>query len=91
LPVPRHSPTVTLLHSMRARRGQALRVLLAGSFAGLVAAVFFSTLQRGLWEDGYFVQRFAAQFWRHGTFAWNASDGPVYGMTCATLIFVSLE
>jgi hypothetical protein len=70
---------------MHVRRGQAIRVLLGGSFAGLVISVFFSTLRRGLWEDGYFVQRFATQFWRHGTFAWNPSDGPVYGMTSQTL------
>lgn len=70
---------------MHARHGQAFRVFLAGSFAALVAAVFLSTLRRGLWDDGYFVKRFAAQFWDHGEFAWNASDGPVYGMTSQTL------
>jgi hypothetical protein len=44
-----------------------------------------SVLPRGLWEDGYFVIRFAYNFRHHGTFAWNPSDGPVYGMTSQTL------
>jgi hypothetical protein len=55
------------------------------SFAGVLLAVYLGTLERGLWEDGYFVKRFAYNLWHHGTLAWNPSDGPVYGMTSQVL------
>lgn len=67
---------------------RAAKIFAAGivlSYAGLLAALYVSNLQRGLWEDGYFTARFAHNFWHHRGFAWNASDGPVYGMTSQTL------
>jgi hypothetical protein len=60
-------------------------IFLLVSFATLLSIVFLSTLSRGLWEDGYFLIRFARNFWRHGTLSWNVADGPVYGMTSQTL------
>lgn len=63
------------------------RMLLAGFIASVVL-VFLSTSRQGLWEDGYFVKRFAYNFWHHGTFSWNVADGPLYGMTSQTLQLV---
>src|SRR5687767_693584 len=61
--------------------GAPFVIFLLVSFATLLSIVFLSTLSRGLWEDGYFLIRFARNFWRHGTLSWNVADGPVYGMT----------
>src|SRR5688500_2966656 len=58
--------------------------LLAG-YGAMLVLVFLGTTQQGLWEDGYFVKRFAHNFWRHGSFSWNPSDGPIYGMTSQLL------
>lgn len=63
------------------------RFLLACTAVAL-ALVFLSTASQGLWEDGYFVKRFAHNFLRHGSFSWNVEDGPVYGMTSQTLQLV---
>src|ERR1700733_1215262 len=54
-------------------------------FAGALGVVFLSSLGDGLWEDGWFVQRFAYNFWHHHAFSWNVADGPCYGMTSQTL------
>jgi hypothetical protein len=54
-------------------------------FAGVIGIVYLSKLGQGLWEDGYFVKRFAYNFWHHQSFSWNVADGPVYGMTSQTL------
>lgn len=70
---------------MDSRAARLCSAWLATSFAGLLATVCQSVLSRGLWEDGYFVIRFAYNLRHHGTFAWNPSDGPVYGMTSQTL------
>ena len=70
---------------MPARLAKLRTAWIVLSYAGLLAAAFVSNLSRGLWEDGYFVIRFARNFWHHGCFAWNESDGPVYGMTSQTL------
>ena len=51
----------------------------------ILALTYCSRLGLGLWEDGYFVKRFAYNYWHHGTFSWNVADGPVYGMTSQTL------
>ena len=51
----------------------------------ILALTYCSRLGLGLWEDGYFVKRFAYNYWHHGTFSWNVVDGPVYGMTSQTL------
>ena len=59
--------------------------LLGATFAGLLLWVYIAKLPAGLWEDGYFVKRFAYNFWHHGSFSWNVSDGPLYGMTSQTL------
>jgi hypothetical protein len=61
------------------------RRALCACFAASIAVVYLSTSQQGLWEDGYFVKRFAHNFWHHGAFSWNVGDGPVYGMTSQTL------
>jgi hypothetical protein len=57
-------------------------------FAVSLAIVYLSTSNQGLWEDGYFVKRFAYNFWHHGAFCWNVADGPLYGMTSQTLQLV---
>ncbi|MEY2931101.1 MAG: hypothetical protein RL033_1850 [Pseudomonadota bacterium] len=59
--------------------------LLLVGFAALLTLVFVSRLPVGLWEDGYFGKRFAYNFWEHGSFSWNRTDGPIYGMTSQTL------
>jgi hypothetical protein len=64
------------------------RRTLYACFVAAIALVYLSTSQQGLWEDGYFVKRFAYNFWRHGSFSWNVEDGPVYGMTSQTLQLV---
>jgi hypothetical protein len=73
----------------RARREALLatwsRRALYACFAAALALVYLSTSNQGLWEDGYFVKRFAYNFWHHGSFSWNVADGPVYGMTSQTL------
>jgi len=61
------------------------RRALYACFVASLALVYLSTSQQGLWEDGYFVKRFAYNFWHHGSFSWNVDDGPVYGMTSQTL------
>jgi hypothetical protein len=61
------------------------RRTLYACFAASLALVYLATSQQGLWEDGYFVKRFAYNFWHHGSFSWNVGDGPVYGMTSQTL------
>jgi hypothetical protein len=63
------------------------RALLA-AFSAAIALVYLSTSRQGLWEDGYFVKRFAYNFWHHGSFSWNVGDGPIYGMTSQTLQLV---
>ena len=70
---------------MSPRAEKLFTAWIALSYTGLLAASWVSNLPRGLWEDGYFVIRFAHQLWNHGMFAWNPSDGPVYGMTSQTL------
>src|SRR5688572_342289 len=65
--------------------GAPFVVFLLLAFAAVLAIVYLSKLSQGLWEDGYFVIRFARNFWRHGAFSWNVADGPVYGMTSQTL------
>lgn len=65
--------------------GLPFAALLLVGFAALLALVYISRLPVGLWEDGYFGKRFAYNFWEHGTFSWNPSDGPLYGMTSQTL------
>jgi hypothetical protein len=65
-----------------ARRG------LLAAFVVSIVLVYLSTSRQGLWEDGYFVKRFAYNFWHHGTFSWNVDDGPIYGMTSQTLQLV---
>jgi hypothetical protein len=67
-----------------ARRG------LLAAFVASIVLVYLSTSRQGLWEDGYFVKRFAYNFWHHGTFSWNVSDGPIYGMTSQTLQLVGV-
>jgi hypothetical protein len=62
-----------------------IRSALLTAFAAALAVVWLSTLGRELWEDGYFVKRFAYNFWRHHEFSWNIADGPVYAMTSQTL------
>ena len=54
-------------------------------FAGALCVVYLSSVGDGLWEDGWFVERFAYNFWHHHTFSWNVADGPCYGMTSQTL------
>jgi hypothetical protein len=65
--------------------GTPFAALLVVGFAALLALVYVSKLPVGLWEDGYFGKRFAYNFWQHGSFCWNTSDGPLYGMTSQTL------
>jgi hypothetical protein len=63
--------------------------VLLGAYSLVLAQVFLATLGRGLWEDGYFAQRYAYNFWHHGSFSWNPADGPSYGMTSQTLELVA--
>lgn len=58
---------------------------LAAAYAASLTIVFLGTTEVGLWEDGYFVKRFAYNLWQHGSFAWNPADGPIYGMTSQLL------
>src|SRR4051794_10849152 len=71
------------------RQEQALpRPMLVALFACMgatLAWVFASRIGQGIWEDGYFVKRFAYNYWHHGSFSWNTADGPLYGMTSQTL------
>jgi hypothetical protein len=64
------------------------RWALLGAFTAALGVVYLSTIGEGLWEDGWFVVRFAYNFWHHHTFAWNVADGPCYGMTSQTLQLV---
>jgi hypothetical protein len=64
---------------------RALFVALVACLGGALAWVYASRIGQGLWEDGYFVKRFAYNYWHHGSFSWNVADGPVYGMTSQTL------
>lgn len=80
-------PETTRATPKTASAAWSRRVLLAG-FTIAIALVYLSTSRQGLWEDGYFVKRFAYNFWHHGTFSWNVADGPVYGMTSQTLQLV---
>jgi hypothetical protein len=70
-------------------RAQALPrgvvTLLVVCLGATLAWVYLARIGQGLWEDGYFVKRFAYNYWHHGTFSWNVTDGPVYGMTSQTL------
>ena len=50
-------------------------------FGAVCVRLFLSFLPRGLWEDGYFIIRYAFNTWNHGVMAWNPVDGPLYGMT----------
>jgi hypothetical protein len=63
----------------------ALALALIGCLGMVLAWVYASRMGQGLWEDGYFVKRFAYNYWHHGSFSWNVADGPVYGMTSQTL------
>lgn len=63
----------------------AATVISFACLGGALAAIYLSRLQEGLFEDGYFVKRFAYNFLHHGSFSWNPTDGPVYGMTSQTL------
>jgi hypothetical protein len=62
-----------------------LAIALVAALGLVLTWVYVSRLGSGLWEDGYFVKRFAYNYWHHGSFSWNVSDGPVYGMTSQTL------
>ena len=70
---------------MNPRAAKATYAWIVASFGALLLAAYTSMLPRGVWEDGYFVKRFAHNFWHHGSFAWNPSDGPVYAITAQTL------
>jgi hypothetical protein len=64
---------------------RALAASLVVCLGATLAWVYTSRIGQGLWEDGYFVKRFAYNYWHHGAFSWNVADGPVYGMTSQTL------
>jgi hypothetical protein len=71
--------------AQRGPRGGDRRAFVLASLALVLGWVYVARLGQGLWEDGYFVKRFAYNYWHHGSFSWNVSDGPVYGMTSQTL------
>jgi hypothetical protein len=70
---------------MHPRAARLFSAWISASFGVVVCAFYVSTLRLGVWEDGYFVLRFAYNFWHHGVFAWNPSDGPIYSMTSQLL------
>ncbi len=69
-------------------RPRWLSKVVIGSFAAQLVWTWLSMLPRGVWEDGWFVKRFAYNFRHHLSFSWNVDDGPLYGMTSQTLQFV---
>ncbi len=81
-------PSEDELAASASRASDFVRRGIPAAFGVLLAWLYVASAARGLWEDGYFVVRFAYNFWHHGTFAWNVSDGPVYGMTSQTLQLV---
>jgi hypothetical protein len=54
---------------------------LVPGYAVLLVSVVLGGIERQPYDDSYFFKRFALNLLDHGLFAWNASDGPVYGNT----------
>jgi len=52
-----------------------------GGYAALLCLFVARASDRPPYDDSYFFKRFALNFLDHGVFAWNVSEGPVYGNT----------
>jgi hypothetical protein len=52
-----------------------------GGYAALLCLFVAQASERPPYDDSYFFKRFALNFLDHGAFAWNLTDGPVYGNT----------
>lgn len=65
-----------------------LKRLALASFGLQLVWVYLALAPRGVWEDGWFIKRFAYNFRHHLSFSWNADEGALYGMTSQTLQFV---
>lgn len=53
----------------------------AGLFALVVGYLLVRDIGVPAFDDAYFFKRFGLNALRHGMFAWNVEDGPVYGCT----------
>ena len=60
---------------------QTTKRLWLGGYAALLCLFIARGSDRPPYDDAYFFKRFALNFLDHGVFAWNVSDGPVYGNT----------
>ena len=58
----------------------AMRACMTG-YAALLGLFVAQASDRPAYDDSYFFKRFALNFLDHGVFAWNVSEGPVYGNT----------
>ncbi|HEY2732687.1 MAG TPA: hypothetical protein VGI70_01820, partial [Polyangiales bacterium] len=54
---------------------------LVSGYGALLATITLGGIDRPPYDDSYFFKRFALNLLDHGVFAWNVSDGPVYGNT----------
>ncbi len=59
-------------------------------YAALVLLFVAGTLGQEPYDDAYFFKRFALNALEHGSLSWNASDGPVYGITSQLFLAISV-
>ena len=66
-----------------ANGGERARPAWLPSAALLLASAYVlcADLDATPYDDSFFFKRFALNLVRHGSFSWNPSDGPVYGLT----------
>lgn len=64
-------------------------LVVAGLYAALVGYLLLRDLGATAYDDSYFFKRFAVNALEHGVFAWNITDGPVYGSTSQLYQFVT--
>ena len=72
------------------KEGGLQRSLLWGGHGCVVLYSLLQALPLSPYDDAYFFKRFAVNQWRYGSFAWNLTDGPVYGATSQLLQWLAV-
>jgi hypothetical protein len=66
---------------MRTHVSRRLRAGVTLLGALVMASHLLGRANESPWDDAYFFKRISRNFLEHGAFAWNVSEGPVYGNT----------
>lgn len=72
------------------RRASRREYWLNGALVALVVYASLRDIRRSPYDDAYFFKRFAGNALEHAVLAWNAPDGPVYGLTSQLFLAVAI-